>query len=35
MYSLILYTYLAPSKVCSGVGIFSLIEIPGERDWHT
>jgi len=30
MYSLILYTYLAPSKVCSGVGVFSLIEIPKD-----
>ena len=27
-YGLDLYTYLAPSKVCSGVGVFSLIDIP-------
>jgi hypothetical protein len=27
-YSLDLYTYLAPSKVCIGVGVFSLVEIP-------
>lgn len=25
---LILYTYLAPSKICAGVGVFSLIDIP-------
>jgi hypothetical protein len=25
---LTLYTYLAPSKVCAGVGVFSLIDIP-------
>lgn len=23
-----LYTYLAPSKVCDGVGVFSLVDIP-------
>jgi len=28
MYSLTLYTYLAPSKVCGGVGVFSLVDIP-------
>ena len=28
LYSLDLYTYLAPSKVCSGVGVFSLVDIP-------
>ena len=28
MYSLNLYTYLAPSKVCGGVGVFSLVDIP-------
>ena len=27
-YDLTLYTYLAPSKVCSGVGVFSLCDIP-------
>lgn len=30
MYSLTLYTYLAPSKVCDGVGVFSLIDIPKD-----
>ena len=30
MYSLNLYTYLAPSKVCGGVGVFSLIDIPAD-----
>jgi len=29
-YSLELYTYLAPSKICSGVGVFALIEIPKD-----
>ena len=28
MYDLTLYTYLAPSKVCGGVGVFSLCDIP-------
>jgi len=27
---MILYTYLAPSKVCDGVGVFSLIDIPKD-----
>ena len=27
-YSLELYTYLAPSKVCDGVGVFALVNIP-------
>lgn len=27
-YGLTLYTYLAPSKVCGGVGVFSLVDIP-------
>jgi hypothetical protein len=27
-FNLTLYTYLAPSKICSGVGVFSLIDIP-------
>ena len=30
MYSLKLYTYLAPSKVCDGVGVFSLVSIPAD-----
>ena len=30
MYSLKLYTYLAPSKVCGGVGVFSLVDIPAD-----
>ena len=30
MYSLILYTYLAPSRVCEGVGVFSLVDIPKD-----
>ena len=30
MYSLILYTYLAPSVVCEGVGVFSLVDIPKD-----
>ena len=30
MYSLTLYTYLSPSKVCEGVGVFSLIDIPKD-----
>lgn len=25
---LTIYTYLAPSKVCGGVGVFSLVDIP-------
>ena len=29
-YNLELYTYLAPSKVCGGVGVFSLIDIPKD-----
>ena len=29
-FNLTLYTYLAPSKVCSGVGVFSLVNIPYE-----
>lgn len=28
MYDITLYTYLAPSKVCDGVGVFSLCDIP-------
>ena len=28
MYDMTLYTYLAPSKVCGGVGVFSLCDIP-------
>ena len=28
MYDMTLYTYLAPSKVCDGVGVFSLCDIP-------
>ena len=28
MYDMTLYTYLAPSKVCNGVGVFSLCDIP-------
>ena len=28
MYDMTLYTYLAPSKVCDGVGVFSLCNIP-------
>jgi len=28
MYDMTLYTYLAPSKVCGGVGVFSLVDIP-------
>jgi SET domain-containing protein len=27
-FDLTLYTYLAPSKVCGGVGVFSLMDIP-------
>jgi len=27
-FNLTLYTYLAPSKVCGGVGVFSLMDIP-------
>lgn len=27
-YNLELYTYLAPSKVCGGVGVFALVDIP-------
>ena len=34
MYDLTLYTYLAPSKVCGGVGVFSLCDIPkGTMIW--
>jgi hypothetical protein len=29
-YNLELYTYLAPSKVCGGVGVFSLVDIPKD-----
>ena len=29
-YSLELYTYLAPSKVCGGIGVFALIDIPKD-----
>ena len=29
-YDLTLYTYLAPSKVCGGVGVFSLCDIPKD-----
>ena len=29
-YDLTLYTYLAPSKVCDGVGVFSLCDIPKD-----
>ena len=29
-YDLTLYTYLAPSKVCGGVGVFSLRDIPKD-----
>lgn len=29
-YDLTLYTYLAPSKVCDGVGVFSLVDIPKD-----
>lgn len=29
-YNLTLYTYLAPSKVCGGVGVFSLVDIPKD-----
>ena len=29
-YNLELYTYLAPSKVCVGVGVFALIDIPRD-----
>ena len=29
-YDLNLYTYLAPSKVCGGVGVFSLCDIPKD-----
>lgn len=29
-YNLMLYTYLAPSKVCHGVGVFALIDIPKD-----
>ena len=25
-----LYTYLSPSKVCDGVGVFSLVDIPAD-----
>ena len=30
LYSTILYTYLAPSKVCEGIGVFSLVNIPKD-----
>ena len=34
MYDLTLYTYLAPSNVCGGVGVFSLCDIPkGTMLW--
>ena len=34
MYDLTLYTYLSPSKVCGGVGVFSLCDIPkGTMIW--
>ena len=29
-YDLTLYTYLAPSSVCDGVGVFSLVDIPQD-----
>ena len=29
-FSLTLYTYLSPSKVCDGVGVFSLVPIPAD-----
>ena len=29
-YNLTLYTYLSPSKVCEGVGVFSLVDIPQD-----
>tara|TARA_B100000925_G_scaffold253501_1_gene205993 strand:- start:1544 stop:1918 length:375 start_codon:yes stop_codon:yes gene_type:complete len=29
-FSLSLYTYLSPSKVCDGVGVFSLVHIPAD-----
>lgn len=29
-YNLELLTYLAPSKVCDGVGVFSLVDIPRD-----
>jgi SET domain-containing protein len=29
-YNLTVYTYLAPSKVCDGVGVFSLVDIPKD-----
>jgi|TARA_B100000035_G_scaffold101765_1_gene86296 hypothetical protein len=29
-YNLTVYTYLAPSKVCDGVGVFSLVDIPRD-----
>ena len=29
-YDLTLYTYLAPSKVCDGVGVFSLCDFPKD-----
>lgn len=28
IYDRTLYTYLAPSKICDGVGVFSLVSIP-------
>ena len=34
MYDLTLYTYLSPGKVCGGVGVFSLCDIPkGTMIW--
>ena len=30
MYNLTVYTYLAPSKVCDRVGVFSLVDIPQD-----
>jgi hypothetical protein len=30
MYNLQLLTYLAPSSVCDGVGVFSLVDIPQD-----
>ena len=29
-YNTTLYTYLAPSQVCGGVGVFSLVDIPQD-----
>lgn len=30
IYDRTLYTYLAPSKICDGVGVFSLVDIPKD-----